>query len=445
MADDAAVAAAAEVPPATEPAAVAPVEAAPAAGETAPAADVAPAAADSAPPAASGEVATEATPSAAEAATAPTEAPVTADTKWVYLDDAGAQQGPFGTTEISGWYAAGYLKGHHQVKQEGSEAPFQPLSEVPALAPAAAPPAAAPVGYGGEMAAMMPTPGYAAAGAATGPPAGKLLGEVKNWNEEKGFGFIIPSGGGEDIFAHRTDLSSTHERPALARGTQVAYSVGTGNDGRARAKDVTMADGTPIATGAMEAAMGGMGGGMGYGGMGGFGGMGGGGQKMMGVVKNWNDEKGFGFIDPSAAPLAYPAAISRTSDSASRLLLQIVGGGENLFVHRTEIVAAGARPVLQRGQQVMYELGNGKDGRPRATGVCSADGTPVPDQAMGGMGGGYAGYGGGMPMGGGGYGGGMPMGGGGYGQPMAGAGGYGQPQAGGYGQAPAGGQRYAPY
>ena len=23
-------------------------------------------------------------------------------------------------------------------------------------------------------------------------PEGKLLGEVKNWNDEKGFGFIIP-------------------------------------------------------------------------------------------------------------------------------------------------------------------------------------------------------------------------------------------------------------
>ena len=37
---------------------------------------------------------------------------------------------------------------------------------------------------------------------------GKAIGEVKNWNEEKGFGFVIPQGGGDDVFAHRVTTSA---------------------------------------------------------------------------------------------------------------------------------------------------------------------------------------------------------------------------------------------
>ena len=83
-----------------------------------------------------------------------------------------------------------------------------------------------------------------------GPPEGKLTGEIKNWNDEKGFGFVVPSGGGDDIFCHRTDIISTGDRPQLARGMQVSYEVGSGRDGRARATEVANVDGTPIAEGA---------------------------------------------------------------------------------------------------------------------------------------------------------------------------------------------------
>ena len=43
--------------------------------------------------------------------------------------------------------------------------------------------------------------------------------------------------------------------------------------------------------------------------------------------------------------------------------------GENVFVHRTDVMSADGRPVLVPGMQVMYELGTGKDGRPRAQSV----------------------------------------------------------------------------
>ena len=61
--------------------------------------------------------------------------------------------------------------------------------------------------------------------------------------------------------------------------------------------------------------------------------------------------------------------------------------------------------------QVQYEMGSGRDGRPRALSVTNADGSPIGDQPMGGGGGGMGGGGGGYGGGGGGYGGG----GGGYG------------------------------
>jgi cold shock CspA family protein len=371
----------------------------------------------------------------------------TGETKWVYTDDQGAQQGPFTTAEVNGWFTAGYLQGDRLIKKDGEDGEFVPLSSVPELcAPAAAPPAAAqpqagyvdPNAYGMQPQMMMPQQ-------PVGPPAkvdpsqinipeGKLLGEVKNWNDEKGFGFLIPTGGGDDIFAHRTDIITSGERPQLVRGMQCLYEVDNGRDGRPRAKDITNADGTPIPDGLGGGGGGMMGGGMmgGMGGMMGGGGGGGGvpGQKMMGEIKNWNDEKGFGFIVPQ-------------------------GGGDDVFCHRTDCVASCERPQLARGQAVMYEVGSGRDGRPRATGVTNVDGTPIGEGAPmgGGMGGGYGGGYGGQQMGGG-YGG-QQMGGGyggqqrgGYGAPQAG--GYGAPQAGGYGapqqqQPQAGGNRYAPY
>ena len=45
--------------------------------------------------------------------------------------------------------------------------------------------------------------------------------------------------------------------------------------------------------------------------------------------------------------------------------------GENVFVHRADVMSADGRPVLVPGMQVTYELGAGKDGRPRAQSVRS--------------------------------------------------------------------------
>ncbi len=61
-----------------------------------------------------------------------------------------------------------------------------------------------------------------------------------------------------------------------------------------------------------------------------------------GTVKWFNDQKGYGFISPD-------------------------DGGDDLFVHHSNITAEGYRS-LQDGQKVEYEPGQGKKG-PEATNV----------------------------------------------------------------------------
>lgn len=61
-----------------------------------------------------------------------------------------------------------------------------------------------------------------------------------------------------------------------------------------------------------------------------------------GTVKWFNANKGYGFITPD-------------------------GGGDDLFVHHSEIKAAG-QTSLQEGQKVEFEVGQGKKG-PCATNV----------------------------------------------------------------------------
>jgi len=55
-------------------------------------------------------------------------------------------------------------------------------------------------------------------------------GTVKWFNSEKGFGFITPEGGGQDLFVHHSEIK-TQGFASLDEGQKVDFTVGQGKKG----------------------------------------------------------------------------------------------------------------------------------------------------------------------------------------------------------------------
>jgi CspA family cold shock protein len=179
-------------------------------------------------------------------------------------------------------------------------------------------------------------------------------GTVKWFNTAKGFGFIQPDDGGQDVFVHISAVERAGLN-ALDEGQTVAFDLEQdARSGKTAAGNLQVTGEAPA--GSRSAAPrgprpGGPGGGFGRdrgfgGGGGGYGndrggggfdraprGGGGGGQSMgsgSGKVKWYNATKGFGFILPDE-------------------------GGPDIFVHVSAVERAGLN-ALNEGQTVSYDL-----------------------------------------------------------------------------------------
>jgi CspA family cold shock protein len=77
---------------------------------------------------------------------------------------------------------------------------------------------------------LHPRPAVALQPVSAAPREQGSLGTVKWYNEVKGFGFVVPDGGGEELFLHRSVLEQAGLSD-LAEGTRVRVHVGLGKKG----------------------------------------------------------------------------------------------------------------------------------------------------------------------------------------------------------------------
>mmetsp|Transcript_10812 Transcript_10812/g.12373 ORF Transcript_10812/g.12373 Transcript_10812/m.12373 type:complete len:118 (-) Transcript_10812:208-561(-) len=70
-------------------------------------------------------------------------------------------------------------------------------------------------------------------------------GTVKWFDSEKGFGFIVPDDGTEDVFVHHSAVKADGFR-SLAEGESVEFQTETDAQGRSKASGVTGPDGSNV-------------------------------------------------------------------------------------------------------------------------------------------------------------------------------------------------------
>ena len=67
-------------------------------------------------------------------------------------------------------------------------------------------------------------------------PYMRFTGTLKTWNDERGFGFVVPSEGGQEVFVHIKAFPPGTGRPMV--GQVLTFEVGTGSDGKKKARAV---------------------------------------------------------------------------------------------------------------------------------------------------------------------------------------------------------------
>jgi len=73
----------------------------------------------------------------------------------------------------------------------------------------------------------------------------RLIGEVKWFNSKKGFGFITPKDGGEDVFVHQTAIHADGFR-SLDEKEEVEFSTEVDAQGKLKATNVTGPNGAYV-------------------------------------------------------------------------------------------------------------------------------------------------------------------------------------------------------
>ena len=64
----------------------------------------------------------------------------------------------------------------------------------------------------------------------------RLAGRITDWNDDKGFGFVVPNGGGDRAFVHINAFPRGSKRPVV--GDLISYLPGKDERGRLQARDV---------------------------------------------------------------------------------------------------------------------------------------------------------------------------------------------------------------
>lgn len=146
-------------------------------------------------------------------------------------------------------------------------------------------------------------------------------GTLTDWDDDKGFGFVRIGTGRERVFAHIRDFDGGQRRPA--NGDRLSFEMAQDKQGRPRAarirfaQEAQAAPGASLWAGTAMAAPGGSAG-----------------ERARpvpptgeigGLVTEWNDERGFGFVTPDT-------------------------GGERLFLHIKAVQPGQRRPA--RGHRV---------------------------------------------------------------------------------------------
>ncbi|MCB1702447.1 MAG: cold shock domain-containing protein [Pseudomonadales bacterium] len=54
-------------------------------------------------------------------------------------------------------------------------------------------------------------------------------GKLRSWNDEKGFGFVVPTEGGKDVFLHISALSNRTRRPVVGQRATIEWAEPPGN------------------------------------------------------------------------------------------------------------------------------------------------------------------------------------------------------------------------